>query len=379
MSQSHPLKGTVLGVYEIRERIGRGGMGEVYRAARRATGAPRRAQGARPSARAGRALPRAAAARVAAGGEPRPPERRPGLRGRRGRRPAVHRDAYVDGADLRALLRPEGRSSPSGRWRSPRRSPSALDAAHGAGSSIATSSRATSCSTSRSGRDHAYLADFGLTHSAPGAEPADGQLMGTVDYVAPEQVRGDELDGRADQYALGCLLFECLTGTAARSARAPTWRRSSPTSRSRRRPRASATRALPAAVDPVLARAMAKEPAERFDSCARAGRGRARRAGARRGAATAGRRWLVPALALALAAVAVAALAIGLDRDGATAPPDPGRAHAHRSAHEPGRRPHRRTRLSTGGRGDGAAGCGWATSARACCGAMTRRRRPCSG
>ena len=63
------------------------------------------------------------------------------------------------------------------------------------------------------GREHVYLADFGLTQSASDREPADGSLMGSVDYVAPEQIRGEEVDGRADVYALGCLLFEALTGS----------------------------------------------------------------------------------------------------------------------------------------------------------------------
>src|SRR5439155_23865328 len=61
---------------------------------------------------------------------------------------------------------------------------------------------------------HCYLADFGLSgrlpeHSTPAAA---GRSIGTVDYVAPEQIRGEELDGRADLYSLGCLLYECLAG-----------------------------------------------------------------------------------------------------------------------------------------------------------------------
>jgi Protein kinase domain len=110
------------------------------------------------------------------------------------------------------------------------------------------------------------MADFGLTQSASDHGPADGSLMGTLDYISPEQIRGDEFDGRADQYALGCLLFECLTGTLP-------FRRESematifahleepPPAASDHRP------GLPPELDDVLARAMAKDPADRYESC----------------------------------------------------------------------------------------------------------------
>ena len=90
--------------------------------------------------------------------------------------------------------------------------------------------------------------------------------MGTVDYVAPEQIRGDQVDGRADVYALGCLLFETLTGTlpftgASDVAVVYAHLEEEPPRASERRP------GLPAAVDDVLARAMAKDPGERQQSC----------------------------------------------------------------------------------------------------------------
>jgi serine/threonine-protein kinase len=56
------------------------------------------------------------------------------------------------------------------------------------------------------------VADFGLARAAEGAATTDG-LVGTVAYVAPEQVRGDAVDGRADLYAMGCVLYELLTGS----------------------------------------------------------------------------------------------------------------------------------------------------------------------
>ena len=266
MSQSHPLEGTVLGVYEIGERIGRGGMGEVYLARDARLGRPVALKVLPDAVRAGRALPRAAPARVAAGGEPRPPERGPGLRRRRGRRPAVHRDALRRRRRPQGAAAAEGRSRPSGRWRSPRRSPRRSTPPIGAGWCTATSSRATSCSTSRATAITRIWPTSGSRTAAADAGPAEAQLMGTVDYVAPEQVRGDELDGRADQYALGCLLFECLTGSLP-------FRQGSDVAAifahlEEPAPAASERNdALPPAVDPVLARAMAKEPAERFDSC----------------------------------------------------------------------------------------------------------------
>ena len=63
-------------------------------------------------------------------------------------------------------------------------------------------------------RDRAYLTDFGLIRRTQLHTDITktGQFMGTVDYCAPEQIKGGEIDGRADVYSLGCVLFECLTG-----------------------------------------------------------------------------------------------------------------------------------------------------------------------
>src|SRR5439155_630478 len=62
--------------------------------------------------------------------------------------------------------------------------------------------------------DHVYLADFGITKHAMSRTglTSTGQFLGTIDYVAPEQIRGTSVLGLADQYSLGCVLYECLTG-----------------------------------------------------------------------------------------------------------------------------------------------------------------------
>ena len=91
-------------------------------------------------------------------------------------------------------------------------------------------------------------------------------LVGTVDYVAPEQIRSEEVDGRTDIYSLGCLLFECLTGEvpfahASEVAVVYSQLEEEPPRPSERIP------GLPIALDTVLARAMAKLPDDRYATC----------------------------------------------------------------------------------------------------------------
>ena len=117
--------------------------------------------------------------------------------------------------------------------------------------------------------ERVYLTDFGLTKpiDAATAFTQSGQFLGTINYVAPEQIRGLELDGRADVYALGCVLHECLVG-------APPFRRDSDVAvlyahLEEPPPRPSdQSPGLPAAIDAVIERALAKAPADRFASCA---------------------------------------------------------------------------------------------------------------
>ncbi len=116
--------------------------------------------------------------------------------------------------------------------------------------------------------DHAYLTDFGLTkhRGSQTGLTQSGAFMGTLDYIAPEQIEGRPVDGRADQYGLACVAFHCLTGRVpfardADIALAMAHLRDAPPSAVELVPE------LPAEVDAILARGMAKRPDDRFPSC----------------------------------------------------------------------------------------------------------------
>jgi streptogramin lyase len=172
---------------------------------------------------------------------------------------------FVEGSDLRALLREEGALEPRRALAIVTQVANALDAAHAKG----LVHRDVKPSNVLLDHDeHVYLADFGLTRPfGRGATgPTDGRSLGTPAYLAPEQIEGGEIDGRTDVYSLGCLLYECLTGGppfAASSRLAVAWAHleEKPPPASQRRPE------LPAAIDAVLERAMAKDPADRYATC----------------------------------------------------------------------------------------------------------------
>jgi hypothetical protein len=113
----------------------------------------------------------------------------------------------------------------------------------------------------------AYLADLGLTKDMDSrqAVTSSGELLGSIDYMAPEQISGLPLDGRADVYSLACVLFECLTGSVPyvrENKAAVLWAHLNDDI-----PQATALNpTLPKEIDAVIARGMAKEPADRFQS-----------------------------------------------------------------------------------------------------------------
>jgi serine/threonine-protein kinase len=174
---------------------------------------------------------------------------------------------YVPGTDLKARLRAEGALDPGRALAFVAQVGSALDAAHERGLVHRDVKPSNVLLTGRTGREHCYLADFGLSTSASdrsvATEPT--QIVGTIDYVAPEQIRGGEIDGRADVYSLACLLYECLTGDVP-------FRRPNDVAvlyahLEEPVPRASERAAVPAELDAVLERGMAKRADERWETC----------------------------------------------------------------------------------------------------------------
>src|SRR5918995_5490894 len=206
-----PRIGQVIAGYRIEERVGRGGMGVVYRAEHLN-------------------LRRRAAIKIIA----------PDLAEASGFRERFNREAriaaalqhpnivtvydageadgllylamqYIEGSDLASVLRAQGRLRPYRAIDVCRQVAAALDAAHGMGLIHRDVKPANVLIEGRT----AFLTDFGLTKRAEGSQTQltkAGDVVGTIHYVAPEQIEGGRVDARTDIYSLGCLLYHCLSG-----------------------------------------------------------------------------------------------------------------------------------------------------------------------
>ena len=171
----------------------------------------------------------------------------------------------VEGSDLKQVLR-EGPLEPARAVRILEQIAGALDAAHARGL-VHRDVKPSNVLLDEGG--HVYLADFGLSRYLDDAALPLGpaKSLGTADYVAPEQIRGEEVDGRADVYALGCMLYECLAGE-------PPFRRGTDAATLYAQLE-EAPPVLPG-LEEVLPRALAKEPDGALRDLRRADRGRTR-------------------------------------------------------------------------------------------------------
>ncbi|MGW5274950.1 serine/threonine-protein kinase [Streptomyces sp. NPDC004044] len=178
---------------------------------------------------------------------------------------------YVAGRDLRALIDRQGPLPIATAVRIAAQVASALDAAHDhdlVHRDVKPGNILVAAGTDSDHPEHVYLTDFGLTKKSLSLTgfTSVGQFVGTLDYVAPEQISGRPVDGRCDVYSLACVVFETM-------AAVPPFQRDDdvallwahqfdpPPPLTGRRPD------LPPAVDDVLAKALAKSPDDRYDSC----------------------------------------------------------------------------------------------------------------
>ena len=260
-----PRIGKVIAGYRIEERVGRGGMGVVYRAEHLN-------------------LRRRAAIKIIA----------PDLAESEGFRERFTREAriaaalqhpnivtvydagevdgllylamqYIEGFDLSAMLRKDGRLRPYRAVDVCRQVAAALDAAHAMGLIHRDVKPANVLIEGRT----AFLTDFGLTKRLDGTHTEltrAGDVVGTIHYVAPEQIEGGKVSARSDVYSLGCLLYHCLSGQVpfARDTDVAVIY----AHLSEEPPKLSAVRPeLAGGLDAVIAKALDKSPDRRFPTC----------------------------------------------------------------------------------------------------------------
>jgi serine/threonine-protein kinase len=177
----------------------------------------------------------------------------------------------VAGQDLRRLIAREGRLGIDRAVRIAAQLAAALDHAHAKGivHRDVKPGNVLIVPADRDEHEHAYLIDFGIVKRADAQGPdvtAIGRFVGTPEYAAPEQILGEPMTGRVDQYALAGVLFHCLTGASPyadiSSATVMQAHLTAPV------PHLLAERPdAPSALDAALMRAMDKDPSRRFASC----------------------------------------------------------------------------------------------------------------
>jgi serine/threonine protein kinase len=180
---------------------------------------------------------------------------------------------YVPGSDLGRRITREGRLDPAQAVALIAQVGNGLDAIHAAGLVHRDVKPANVLLSGDPGAEHAYITDFGVARNVATQSglTQTGRFVGTLDYVAPEQISGEPVDARVDVYALGCLLFKLLTGEVpfpreGEAARLYAHLNDPPPAPSLYEPSVSM------ALDDVVARAMSKSPDDRYPSAGDLGR-----------------------------------------------------------------------------------------------------------
>jgi serine/threonine-protein kinase len=175
---------------------------------------------------------------------------------------------YVEGTDLGALITRQGRIEPDLATHVVGQVASALHAAHARGLVHRDVKPANILLAGDGQAPHAYLTDFGLTKlvASGSSLTASGMFVGTLDYIAPEQLAGRDLDARADVYALGCVLYHALSGQVPYPRNEAVAKMYAHTHEPPPRP-SEAVPGLSPAFDEIVVTAMATSPADRFPSC----------------------------------------------------------------------------------------------------------------
>ncbi len=180
---------------------------------------------------------------------------------------------YVSGSDLSRRLADEGRLDPKRAAALIAQIANGLDAIHAVGLVHRDVKPANVLLSGKEGSEHAYITDFGVARNVATASglTQTGRFVGTLDYVAPEQISGGPADARVDVYALGCLLFKLLTGEVpfprdGEAARLYAHLNDPPPAPSLYVPGVSI------GLDDVVVRALSKEPGDRYPSAGDLGR-----------------------------------------------------------------------------------------------------------